>query len=142
MQVMDCGKYMPDKPFLPSQWLITAAGKQARTYALPPFQQAMIPNWPPEQWVTPRVPVLPALTFFRCSFCLSRNSSRLRSSSRRARASWMCALPTFSVSRVTVWPLPGPVRHPPSSPPTPSTLYQSAFQPGSELDHTAQVHTS
>lgn len=37
-------------------------------------------------------------TFFLCSFCLSRNSSRLRSSSRRVRASWMWELPTSSIS--------------------------------------------
>lgn len=103
----------------------------------------MLPNgpqnsgWPPGSPTSPPSPSSP-LTFFRCSFCLSRNSSRLRSSSRRARASWMCALPTFSVSRVTVWPLPGPVCHPhftshPSHPP-------SAFQPGTELDRSPSTH--
>lgn len=94
-------------------------------------------GWPPGSPTSSPSPSCP-LTFFRCSFCLSRNSSRLRSSSRRARASWMCALPTFSVSGVTACPLPGPVCHPhftsqPSHPP-------SAFQPGTELDHSPSTY--
>lgn len=89
------------------------------------------------------------LTFFLCSFCLSRNSSRLRSSSRRARASWMWELPTFSISggrvRTSVADIrldgPQPLTHsPPPGPAQPQPHRVSP--PASQQPLPARIHPS